>query len=94
MDNKEKVKQNYNQSKDITALQTLGLLLRNRRLDLNYSIKNVADRSGLHYNYVSDVERGTRNLSFTTLIRLTQALDLPLKELFKNFDYDIHTDKD
>lgn len=40
--------------------------------------------SGLNRNYISDVERGTRNLSFSSIIKIIEALDCSVAEFFAN----------
>lgn len=36
----------------------------------------LADRIGLHFTFVSSVERGERNLSLSSLLRLAEGLDV------------------
>lgn len=48
--------------------------------------EDLADRAGLHRTYLSDVERGTRNLSLLNIERLAAALDLSLAELFRRVE--------
>ncbi|MDO4795171.1 MAG: helix-turn-helix transcriptional regulator [Brachymonas sp.] len=48
--------------------------------------------AGLNRTYVSDVERGSRNISIDNMESLAQALDVPLKDLldpdqFKKLDF-------
>lgn len=62
-------------------LQRIGNGISKRRIELGLSQEELAERSGLHRTYVSDVERGLRNLSILTLDRLATALDIPLGAL-------------
>lgn len=48
-----------------------------RRLELKLSQEEIAQRSGLHRTYISDVERGSRNISLKSLARLAEAIELP-----------------
>ena len=41
----------------------------------------LADRIGLHFTFVSEVERGGRNLSLSSLLRLAQGLEMNPGEL-------------
>jgi transcriptional regulator with XRE-family HTH domain len=43
----------------------------------------LAERIGLHFTFVSEVERGTRNLSLESLLRLADGLDIDLAELVR-----------
>ena len=51
-----------------------GAAVRDRRLWLKLSQSDLADRAGLHRNYVGGVERGERNLSLTKVASLADAL--------------------
>lgn len=44
----------------------------------------VSARMGVPATFLSDIERGIRNPSLTTLYSLTKALDVKLSELFSN----------
>jgi CheY-like chemotaxis protein/DNA-binding XRE family transcriptional regulator len=64
--------------------ETLGRAVRSRRHELGLSQEELAWRAGLNRTYVTDVERGARNLSLSTVDRLAQALQMPLSVLMKN----------
>jgi len=59
-----------------------GNAIRNQRLKLQISQEELAHRSGLHPLYLSDVERGTRNLSLESIAELAAALELSLSSFF------------
>lgn len=63
------------------ALAALGEAIRKRRHELRLSQEELAERADLHRTYAASVERGTRNLGFINLVRMADALDLPLEEL-------------
>ena len=58
-------------NKDIHIL--FGLRIKELRLSF---------RSGLSKNYISDVERGTRNISLKAISKLADGLKVEVKELF------------
>ena len=62
-------------------LLALGRAVRARRLARRYSQERLAEESGLHPRYVSDVERGRRNVSIVNLDRLARALSIDLAML-------------
>lgn len=43
--------------------------------------ERLAERAGLHTTYVSDIERGQRNVGLLNLDRLAVALSIDLPEL-------------
>jgi transcriptional regulator with XRE-family HTH domain len=54
------------------------------------SQEQLAGRAELHRTYISDVERGTRNLSMQSLAQLAEALDLPAWRLILQAQEDHH----
>lgn len=63
-------------------LLALGHVIRTRRKELNMIQLNLAARSDLHRTYLADIERGTRNVSVKNLLRIAEALGVPLSVLF------------
>jgi transcriptional regulator with XRE-family HTH domain len=59
-----------------------GAVVRRQRLSAGLSQEELAHRSGLHRTYVTDVERGARNPSLNSIKKLSDALGVPLSELF------------
>ena len=49
---------------------------------LGISQETLAERSELHRTYISDVERGARNPSLKTILRLAHALEVSVSTLF------------
>ena len=59
-----------------------GAAVRAHRLRLGISQETLAERAQLHRTYVTDVERGARNISLDSISRLAGALDLSISSLF------------
>jgi transcriptional regulator with XRE-family HTH domain len=53
-----------------------GKTLRELRQRRKLTQEGLADAAGLHRNYVSDCERGTRNISLQNILALARALDV------------------
>lgn len=70
---------------DTDALRAFGQRIRERRVELGLSQEALADRAGLHRTYVSAVERGIRNLTLTSILRLAVALDLDPAKLVTGY---------
>jgi CheY-like chemotaxis protein/DNA-binding Xre family transcriptional regulator len=60
-----------------------GTAIKGKRSELGISQEELADRAGLHRTYVSDVERGARNLSLESIEKLAHALELTISGLFE-----------
>src|ERR1700730_18713349 len=67
-----------------TDLKTLlGMTIKTQRASLGISQEELAHRACLHRTYVSDVERGVRNLSLDSVEKLARALELSMSQLFE-----------
>lgn len=62
-----------------------------RREELGLSQEELAARAGLHRTYISDIERGSRNLSLKSLSRLAAALDTPVSTLIQTAEVKVST---
>ncbi|HEY9790361.1 MAG TPA: helix-turn-helix transcriptional regulator [Candidatus Obscuribacterales bacterium] len=63
-------------------LAAVGERIRKRREELALSQTEVGEITGLHRTYISDVERGRRNLSVNVLERIANALQVPIAFFF------------
>lgn len=63
------------------AAADFGKRVRSIREGLGWSQEKLAEASGLHWTYVSSVERGERNVALLNILRLAQALDVNPGEL-------------
>ena len=62
-----------------------GSTLRNLRDERGYSQEELAERAGLHRNYVGGVERGERNVALENIVKLAKALAVSPRDLFADF---------
>jgi transcriptional regulator with XRE-family HTH domain len=62
-----------------------GSRLRQIRDERGYSQEVLAERAGLHRNYVGGVERGERNVALENIVKLAKALSVKPAELFADF---------
>ena len=58
-------------------LLALGRALRSMREERGLSQEGFALEAGVHRTYVGGIERGERNPSFTSLLRLAAVLEVP-----------------
>jgi transcriptional regulator with XRE-family HTH domain len=59
--------------------------LRQLREERGYSQELLAERAGLHRNYVGGVERGERNVALENIVKLAKALAVKPADLFVEF---------
>lgn len=64
-------------------LKTIGKRIRARRQSLGMSQEALAERAGLHYTYIGQIERGEKNASIETMVKLCGALETTLETLFE-----------
>jgi transcriptional regulator with XRE-family HTH domain len=64
----------------------LGARIRELRNRLEISQEELASRAGMHWTYLSDLERGKQTPSLDILNRVARALDITLAEFFATFD--------
>jgi transcriptional regulator with XRE-family HTH domain len=69
-----------------TELLALGENIRRLRQNLTISQEELAQRCELHRTYMSDVERGYRNLSFLSLLAVARGLGVTISELTRNIE--------
>ena len=62
-------------------LENLGRRVRELRLQRAYSQDYLAERCGFDRTYISMIERGKRNPSFSNLWKLAEGLGVSLSEL-------------
>jgi transcriptional regulator with XRE-family HTH domain len=64
----------------------LGDNIRQLRKDRHLSQESFAEVCDLHRTYICDVERGARNMTIGTLMKIAQALGTTVSELTKNVE--------
>ncbi len=77
-------------SDDVAVLLSrVGSRVRARRLDLGWTVKGLAERSGLSPRFVSQLEAGQGNIAIGRLSRVASALDIPLSSLVEGGERDL-----
>ena len=64
-------------------LKRIGLTIQKKRRALSLSQLETAHRAGMSSHYLSEIERGKRNLSVVMLDHIASALEIKLFELLK-----------
>jgi DNA-binding XRE family transcriptional regulator len=63
--------------------QTLGLEIQRRRIEKRWSQEYLAEVTGLHRTYISQLERGLKSPSVRVLSHITNALDITMGEFLR-----------
>jgi transcriptional regulator with XRE-family HTH domain len=66
--------------------ERFGYAVKVRRDELGLTQEDLAHRTNIHRTYLSDVERGTRNVSLVNIELLAAALGVSMSDLFKLVD--------
>jgi transcriptional regulator with XRE-family HTH domain len=64
----------------------LGKRIRQLRLERGWRQIDLAEQTGIHENYVSDLEKGNKEACLRTLHAVARAFDLKLDEFLKDID--------
>jgi transcriptional regulator with XRE-family HTH domain len=68
--------------------ERFGYAVKVRRDELGLTQEELADKAAIHRTYLSDIERGTRNVSLINIELLANALGVSLSELFRRVEPD------
>ena len=66
--------------------ERFGTAVKFRREQMGLTQEDLADKAAIHRTYLSDIERGTRNLSLVNIERLATALSMGLSEFFRQVE--------
>lgn len=72
---------------DKKILTQFGLQIRQLRQDKSVSQEELADMAGVHRTYIGMIERGEKNVTMVTLLRLSEALNVPIDQLTKGLGH-------
>lgn len=62
--------------------KTIGIKLRQLRKESSYTLKNLSTKTGLSQSLISKIELGNTSASIATLLKLANALNVPIKLFF------------
>ena len=68
-------------AKTLVNTEELGRAVRRRRVELNLSLRDVADETGVSASTLSRIENGTGKPDADNIARLTSWLDMPMERV-------------
>lgn len=66
--------------------QMLGLEIQRRRTEKSWSQEYLAEMTGLHRTYISQLERGLKSPSVRMLNHITNALNITMSEFLRTVE--------
>lgn len=72
--------------------QTFGKTLKSYRLQKKLSQESLAELSQLHRTYISEVERGDRNISLINIFKLCKSLEIETTLFFAKMEEEIENE--
>lgn len=72
----------YNRMNYIELSKNFGHKLKYYRLQRGYTQEKLAEKIGVDAHYISDIECGSRNITFKTLSKLTESLEIAPYKFF------------
>lgn len=73
--------------------QFLGLEIQRRRTERGWSQEYLAQITGLHRTYISQLERGLKSPSVRVLSQIANALDVTMSEFLEAVEEALRADK-
>jgi transcriptional regulator with XRE-family HTH domain len=67
-------------------LVELGQIIKKLRLKQGISQEELAERASVHRTYIGMIERGEKNLTVTTIIKIAQALNIKSSVLLEGIN--------
>ncbi len=67
----------------LELIQKLGERIRFLRREKNISQEQLGELSNLHTNYIGAIERGEKNITLESLVKVSKGLEVSLDELFR-----------
>lgn len=68
-------------AKALSPAKAFGARVRLQRSEHGWSQEQLAERADFHWTYVGSVERGERNVTLATIVRLAKALGVDAGDL-------------
>nr|DAJ17954.1 MAG TPA: Helix-turn-helix XRE-family like protein [Siphoviridae sp. ct4aE30] len=68
--------------------EAFGQAIRKLRMEQGISQEKFADLCNLHRTYISDIERGVRNISLENIDKMAIALNIKISDIFKEVEND------
>ncbi len=75
-------------------LKAIGQRIKHLRKNAGLTQEQMAEKAFMHSKYIGQIERGEINTTIETILRLSRALNVPLREFFNLPDKNQHKKKE
>ena len=59
------------------------ILVKEIRKEKNYTLEQLSKKTGISTTHINDIENNVKEPSFSMMVRLSYALDVPLGKLYQ-----------
>ncbi len=59
------------------------ILVKEIRKEKNYTLEQLSKKTGISTTHINDIENNVKEPSFSMMVRLSYALDVPLNKLYQ-----------
>jgi transcriptional regulator with XRE-family HTH domain len=66
------------------VLRRIGKRVVSLRNERGWTQERLSEAAAMQRSYVADLERGSRNLSVRTLVKIANAFGIPVRDLFQD----------
>ncbi len=73
--------------------RTVGLEIQRRRTEKGWSQEYLAEVTGLHRTYISQLERGLKSPSVRVFSHIAKALEVTMSEFFQSIEESLSADR-
>lgn len=74
------------------AVRAIGSQIRRLRLARNWSQEQLAEQADLAFTYIGNIERGEANPTISVLLRIAEALEVSIGQLFAAPEFDLDSE--
>jgi len=72
---------------ETSVIQKIGQRIRDIRKQRGWSQEELGEKAGFHFSYIGGVERAEKNITLVNLLKIADALDVQIMDLFMYTKY-------
>lgn len=76
------------ENKSDLIIRNIAINIKKKRLEQNISVHQLSELANIDYAYIYKIEKGERRIGLDALLRITDALNIEIADVFKLSDYE------